>query len=55
VLQKSKKSDDVLFFHLIYLVLQHYLVKEKTQKTAHWCIVHAAQSNYCRALYGRPM
>ena len=31
-------------------MLQHYLVKEKTQKTAYWCIVRATQSNFCSAL-----
>jgi len=31
-------------------VLQHYLAKEETQKTAHWCIVHTAQSNCCSAV-----
>jgi len=40
----SKKSRDALFFHLTYLVLQHYLVKEETQKTAHWCIVREHSS-----------
>ena len=35
---------------LTYLVLQHYLVKEETQKAAHWCIVRATQSNCCSAL-----
>ena len=39
-----------MFFHLTYLVLQHYLAKEETQKTAHWCIVRATQSNFCSAL-----
>ena len=41
------KSDDALFSHLTYLVLQHYLAKEETQKTAHCCIVRATheQSN----------
>jgi len=31
-------------------VLQHWLEKEETQQTAHWCIVHATQSNSCSAL-----
>jgi len=35
----------MLFFHLTYLVLQHYHAKEETQKTAHWRFVHATQSN----------
>ena len=38
------------FSHLTYLVLQHYLAKEETQKTVHWCIVRATQSNCCSAL-----
>jgi len=46
----EKVSDDALFSHLTYLVLQHYLAKEETQKTAHWCFVHATQSNSCRAV-----
>ena len=41
------ESDNALFSHLTYLVLQHYLAKEETQKMAHWCIVHATQSNCC--------
>jgi len=40
----------MLFSHLTYLVLQHYLVKEETQKTADWCFVHATQSNCCSAV-----
>jgi len=48
---ESKKSDDALFSHLSYLVLQHYLAKEETQKTAHWCFMRATQSNCCRALH----
>jgi len=48
--RESKKSDDVLFSHLTYLVLLHYLAKWETQKTSHWCIVHATQSNFCSAL-----
>jgi len=28
------ESDDALFSHLTYLLLQHYLAKEETQKTA---------------------
>ena len=47
---KSKESEGALFSHLSYLVLQHYLAKEETQKTAHWCIVRATQSNCCSAL-----
>jgi len=43
--QKSKKSDDALFSHLTYPVLQHYLAKEEAQKAAHCCIVRATQSN----------
>jgi len=39
-----------LFSHLTYLVLHHYLAKEETQKTAHWCTAHATQSNCCSAL-----
>jgi len=50
VTEKNKKSDDALFSHLTYLVLQHYLSKEETQKTAHWCVVRATQSNCCSAL-----
>ena len=46
---ESKKSDDALFSHLTYLVLQHYLAKETTQNTAHWCFMHATQSNCCSA------
>jgi len=30
---ESKKSDNALLSHLTYLVLQHYLAKEKTQET----------------------
>jgi len=48
--RESRESDDALFSHLTYLVLQHYLAKEETQKTAHWCIVRATQCNCCRAL-----
>jgi len=29
--QETKKSDNALFSHLTYLVLQHYLAKEETQ------------------------
>jgi len=47
---KSEKSGDALFSHLTCLVLQHYLTKEETQKTVHWCIVRATQSNCCGAL-----
>jgi len=32
------------------LVLLHYLTKQKTQKTAHWCIMRATQSNCCSAI-----
>ena len=39
-----------MFSHLIYLVLQYYLAIEETQKTAHWCFVHATQSNCCSAV-----
>jgi len=39
-----------MFAHLTYLVLQHYLTKEETQKTAYWCIVRPTQSNCCSAL-----
>jgi len=31
-------------------MFQHYLAKEETQKTVHWCFVHATQSNCCSAL-----
>jgi len=47
---ESKKSDDALFSQLTSPVLQHYLAKEETQKTAHWCFAHATQSNCCSAL-----
>jgi len=53
VTQKVRKQTmlcDALFSHIIYLVLQHYLAKEETQKTTHWCIVRATQSNCCSAL-----
>jgi len=50
VTEKVKKSDDALFSHLTYLVLWHYLAKEETQKTAHWCFVRATQFNCCSAL-----
>jgi len=50
MLLRKKESDDALFSHLIYLVLQHYRAKEETRKTAHWCTVRATQSNYCSAL-----
>ena len=39
-----------MFSHFTYLVLQHYLAKEETQKTMHWCLMHATQSNCCSAL-----
>ena len=32
------------------VVFLHYLAKQETQKTAHWCIVHATQSNCCSAI-----
>jgi len=44
---RNQKSDDALSSHLTYLVLQHYLAKEETQMTAHWCFVRTTQSN-CR-------
>jgi len=47
---ESQKSDDALFSHLTYLVLQHYFAKEETQKTAHWCIMLVTQFNCCSAL-----
>jgi len=47
---ESKKSDNAVFSHLTYLVLQHYLAKQETQKTAHWCIVRVTQSNCCSTL-----
>jgi len=50
VLRGSKKSDDALFSHLTYLVLLHYLAKEKIQKTTHWRFVRVTQSNFCSAL-----
>jgi len=31
-------------------LLQHYLAKEETQKTAQWCFVRATQSNCYNAL-----
>jgi len=31
-------------------MLQHYLAKYETQKTAHWCIVRATQANCCSTL-----
>jgi len=34
-----------LLSHRTSLVTQHYLMKEETQKTEHWCIVRATQSN----------
>jgi len=43
-------SDDALFSHLTYLAFSITLQKRKTQKTAHWCIVRATQSNCCNAL-----
>ena len=33
--------NQTTFSHLTYLVLQHYLAKGETQKTAHWCFVGA--------------
>jgi len=48
--RESKKSDNALFSHLTYIVLQHYLAKEETQNTVHWCFMHATQSNCCSAL-----
>jgi len=42
VLQAGVSEDDLahdaLFSHLTYLVFLHYLAKQETQKTAHWCI-----------------
>ena len=38
------------FSHIIYLVVLHYLAKEETKKTAHWCFLRATQSNCCSAL-----
>jgi len=32
VTKKVRKSDDALFSHLIYLVVLHYLAKQKIQK-----------------------
>ena len=43
------RNPTMLFSHLIYLMLQHYLAKVETQKTAHWCTVRSTQSN-CSAL-----
>ena len=36
------RSVDALFFHLTYLVLQHYLAKEKTHETALSALMHCA-------------
>jgi len=49
VLPRSEKSDDALFSHLTYLVLQHYRATEETQKT-NACFVRATQSNCCSVL-----
>ena len=46
----SKKSDNALFSHLTYLVLQHYLAKVEAKKTAHWCTMCATQYNCCSAV-----
>jgi len=46
----SKKSDDALLCHLTYLVLLHYCAKLEAQRTEHWCIVRATQSNCCSAI-----
>jgi len=40
----------ILCFRTSLPVLQHYFAKEKTQKTTHWCLVHATRSNCCSAL-----
>ena len=49
-LRESKKSEDALFSNLSCMVLQHYLAKEATKDTAHWCFMCATQSNCCSAL-----
>jgi len=48
--EKVRNQTMFLFYHLTYLILQQYLAKEETQKTAHWCFVRAAQSNCCSIL-----
>jgi len=50
---ESKKSDDALFSHLTYIMLQYYLAKEETQKgTAQWFIVRATvQPLQCSRLH----
>ena len=50
VKEKARNQTVLCFPTITYLVLQHYLVKEETQNRAHWCYVHATQSNCCSAL-----
>jgi len=37
VIEKVGNQTMLCFPHLTYLLLQHYLAKEETQKTEHWC------------------
>jgi len=46
----EEAENQMMFSHLTYLVLLHYLAKDETQKTAHWCIVRATQSKCCNAV-----
>jgi len=50
VIEKVRNQMTSCFPNLTYLVLQHYIVKEETQKTARWSIVRATQSNCCSTL-----
>ena len=50
VTEKVRNETMLCFFHLTCLLLQHYLGKEETHKTAHWCFVRATKSDYCNAL-----
>ena len=47
---ESWKSDDALFSHLTCIVLRHYLAKEETQETAHWCIVRGVTGQLADAI-----
>jgi len=44
------RNQMVLFSHFTYLVLLHYLAKQETQKTVHWCILCVPHSPTAAAL-----
>jgi len=46
----TKKVRNQMMLFPTSPVLQHYLAKDETQKTVHWCFVHATQFNCCSAL-----